>query len=494
MRRNSSSPAAGFVLFTQDNFVVVSIAIVATVMTKDMKSKTSDVSNGGGVRKSVKTVDNTGKISQSVQARGRTSASASASFVKSILQGGNSTDDDRWEELQRIEKQRRNILSRAEEPFWKILSHWDGTVLSHLKSDSVLWLTIALYVAVRVAARQGLPEFVAGLDAGRMSIVGGFLTFFIVFYVNQSHQRFFSLYGHSMACKGRIFDAATLVRTCLPADRALRLIRYMNAAHATAYVGLSPVYSTTNYFNHIDETFQLLTPEERARLDKINMDVGGSAHRELISWAMMEVQHAKEKGLLDRELAAMLRGEVAKLRAAAGQLYDAADLPIPFFYVHFICLLTALYLPLFAITQAIDAGSGEDAHWVIDVVVGLVVVLQAVFVIGLRIVGQKFSDPYGDDLVDLSVMFFVQFTWLNSNRILLSEAPPPSDYAIENNLARNRITIGAAWDADSDRGLGKERKETDTVSPESNVGEASSDVDSISDVQVEFGRGGEKTQ
>lgn len=63
-------------------------------------------------------------------------------------------------------------------------------------------------------------------------------SFFLVFYVNQSHKRFFGLYKDSMACKGRIFDVATIAVTTLPKERATRLVRYMNAAHAAGYVGL----------------------------------------------------------------------------------------------------------------------------------------------------------------------------------------------------------------------------------------------------------------
>jgi hypothetical protein len=257
----------------------------------------------------------------------------------------------------------------------------------------------------------------------------------------------------------------------------MRMIRYTNAAHAAAYVGLSSVYPTHCYFDRVClNDFQLLTREEMERMDAIDMDAGGSAYRELIVWAMLEVQDAKDEGLIDRELAAMLRDQILQLRAQAGQLYNAADLPIPFFYVHFICLLTALYLPLFAITQGINAGTGADAHWVVDVVAGLVVFLQSIFLIGLRIVGQKVSDPYGDDLVDLSVMFFIQFTWTQSNRVMMSHDPPksalPNDGGtciggreiswnlkdtseeIEYVLARNRVTIGKAWDEGTDRGLG----------------------------------------
>jgi hypothetical protein len=59
------------------------------------------------------------------------------------------------------------------------------------------------------------------------------------------------------------------------------------------------------------------------------------------------------------------------------------------------------------------------------VVAGLVVFLQFIFIIGLRIVGQKVSDPYGDDLVDFSVMFFfMQFSWTQSNCVLNIMDPP----------------------------------------------------------------------
>ena len=462
-------------------------------MTEEQRDESAkshrEESNHGIVRASINSVGKVGKVSARAM---ETSAKAVTSAVKTVLPGGKS--DFQWEELQRIERKRRNLLKRVEEPFWKTLLHWDGTVLSHLKSDSVLWLTIAIYVAIRIGARKGLPSYVSTLDSGRLDIVGGFLTFFLVFYVNQSHKRFFGLYGHSMACKGRIFDAATLARTCLPQERALRMIRYMNASHAAAYVGLSAVYPSHNYFNRIEQTFQLLTPEERARMDKINLDTGGAAYRELIVWAMMEVEAAKKKGLLDIQLANLLRTEILQLRAAAGQLYNAADLPIPFFYVHFICLLTVLYLPLFAISQGINAGTGSHANWVVDVVAGLVVVLQSIFVIGLRIVGQKVSDPYGDDLVDLSVMFYIQFTWLNSNRVLLSEAPPASDYSIEHDLARKRITVGAAWDGDSDRGLGSEQKTENVAGGEpeknsdTNDDEEESSSEDLMDEQMGFGR------
>mmetsp|Transcript_16426 Transcript_16426/g.45808 ORF Transcript_16426/g.45808 Transcript_16426/m.45808 type:complete len:601 (-) Transcript_16426:186-1988(-) len=439
------------------------------------KASVRTVSSAG--RKSIKTVEQAGKASlKTVEQAGKASLKtvehAGKASIKTASKIGHvakttvlnpvffsKNKDMRWEELQSIEKRRRKLLTLVEEPFWKILMHWDGTVLSHLKSDSLLWITIGIYVVIRIGARLGLPDFVATVGNTNNATVSGFLSFFLVFYVNQSNSRFFGLYGHSMACKGRIFDIATLARACLPFDRAHRLVRYMNAAHAAGYVGLSSIYPARSYFDRVAAEFQLLTLDEKRRMDQINLDAGGSAHRELVLWAIMEIHKAKQDGLLDPELANQMREHVLRFRAAFGQLINAKDLPIPFFYVHFISLLTVLYLPFFAVSTGIKAGTGDEAYWVADVVSGLLVILQAIFVIGLRILAQQLSDPYGDDLIDLSVMFFVQFTWTQSNRVLQSQSPPELEVNLDTEtlLNRHRISVGGAWDDGVTSGVGPDK-------------------------------------
>lgn len=89
----------------------------------------------------------------------------------------------------------RSILKRTEEPFWHILHHYHGTVLPAILSDTLFWITLIIYIGVRVWARTGLPDYVADLGSGDIAIIGGFLSFFLVFYVNQSNKRYFMLYG-----------------------------------------------------------------------------------------------------------------------------------------------------------------------------------------------------------------------------------------------------------------------------------------------------------
>ena len=80
-----------------------------------------------------------------------------------------------WDELQNIEKVRRDILTWAEEPFWKILSHWNGTCLQILVKDSLLWIVLFLYAGIRFQARYSIPEFAAVVATGDIVVIGGFL-------------------------------------------------------------------------------------------------------------------------------------------------------------------------------------------------------------------------------------------------------------------------------------------------------------------------------
>lgn len=346
-----------------------------------------------------------------------------------------------------IETRRRDILRRSEDPFYKTLLHWDGTCIRILIFDPLIWITIILYVLVRVKCRYGLPEYLQDTDplsGNNISVIGGFLSFFLVFFVVSSNGRFHEQYNLCMAAKGRIFDVASIAQASLPRDVGLRLVRRMNAAHVVAYIGLSNTYTSTNLFPDVNKSFKLLTDEEYKRVVELNMDAGGSAYREIVAWCQRDAAAALRQGVIDSRLASQLRDKLLDFQAAFGGLYNYADQPISFFYIHFISLLSALYLPLFAVSSAFGAGVGE-VYWTADVVNGLIVVLQSIFVIGLRQLGQNMSDPFGSDLEDLSVMTYIEFVWRMSSRIMAAKDPPISATA-EEDVVRERTSIGAAWE------------------------------------------------
>jgi Bestrophin, RFP-TM, chloride channel len=218
-------------------------------------------------------------------------------------------------------------------------------------------------------------------------------------------------------------------------------------------------------------------------MKSIDMDMGGECHRELNIWALSDIHKAQQEGIIDMETARQLRETVLKFQGSVGVMYVAADLPVPFFYLHLISLLTALYLPLFAVSAALKAGAGERTHWTIDVISGLMVMLQAIFIIGLRVLGENMSDPYGDDLIDLSVITYVEFTWKQSQRQLNSQMPDhEADWQEEHDIMYSRTnTIGAAWEP------GMKGQNVDAEKPEQSKASGMSSMDKTHSDPLEQG-------
>ena len=104
-------------------------------------------------------------------------------------------------------------------------------------------------------------------------------------------------------------------------------------------------------------------------------------------------------------------------------MYDYSDQPPHFFYIHFLVLLSALYLPLFAIDTAYAAGWGDETYFGLDILNGIIVFLQCIFVVGLRSLGTNMIDPFGEDLEDLSVILYVDATLEICDTIINSQQP-----------------------------------------------------------------------
>jgi predicted membrane chloride channel (bestrophin family) len=341
-----------------------------------------------------------------------------------------------WKELQELERTRREILRRAELPFCRILSYWTGTCLRALAFDGLVWVTVGVFVIIRISARLSdqPPALVEQLGDTDLDIIGGFLSFLLVLFVNQTNSRFFAMYQLAKKCSGQVQDVAGLATAQLPKGQALRLIRYMNAAQVTGYVGLGGPYTKNNCFNVYNKEHKLLNSREMARVEELNMDSGAAAFKELVTWCQKDVGRARKAGLIDAYEANEMQSRILALRGAMDGIYDYCAQPTHFFYIHFLCLLSALYLPLFAVDNAFSAGWGADADWGLELLNGLIVLLQAIFVVGLRVLGQVMVDPFGADLEDLSVITYVSTTIENSHIIMSSQQDEEVDVAFEEQL------------------------------------------------------------
>lgn len=366
-----------------------------------------------------------------------------------------SNHDDRednltWIELEGIENFRREILHRAELPFWKVLTYWSGTCLRALTWDPMIWVTMFTFCMIRYKARtlEEEPEFFERLGDTNIEVLGGFLSFFLVLFVNQTNTRYFDMYKLAKASAGRVQDIAGLAIANFDSASARRIVRYMNAAQVAGYVGLRGPYSTKHFWNYFNQKHNLLTTAELLRLEVSSgsMDSGAAAFKELITWCQKDVYLAQKAGFVDSYQVVQLHGKILDLRAAMDGIYDYCDQPPPFFYIHFICLLTAFYLPLFAVDSAYDAGWGEDSSWNLEFLNGVIVFLLCIFVVGLRILGQRMIDPFGMDLEDLSVLTYVSTTIENCRIILESQDAAVVDEDLEVELSNHSFTSSESDD------------------------------------------------
>jgi predicted membrane chloride channel (bestrophin family) len=154
-----------------------------------------------------------------------------------------------------------------------------------------------------------------------------------------------------------------------------------------------------------------------------DMDNSGLCMKELVTWCNKDIAQFRKDGHIDTYQEKFLHSKVLDFRAAMDGMYDYTDQPPHFFYIHFLVLLSALYLPLFAIDTAYAAGWGADKSIGLDILQGVIVFLQCIFVVGLRSLGTKMIDPYGDDLEDLSVINYVEGTLEICGTILGAKQP-----------------------------------------------------------------------
>ena len=347
-----------------------------------------------------------------------------------------------FQELQDIEWKRRDILQRVELPLYKILTYWTGTCLRALALDWLVWLTIFIFGSIRyvahVSPNDEIPAVFEHLgDDTNVDILGGFLSFLLVIYVNQTNTRFFDMYSLAKASSGRVQDVVGLVcsiyhhhpKTTTTDEApqvqveeakalAYRMVRYMNAAHIIGYVGLGGPYTKQHFFDEYNKNETLLTKDELNKLQIVGLLGGGSSSaaatfKELVTWCQRDVQLAQRKGYVGSYESQLIQQKILDFRASMDGIYDYCDQPPHFFYIHFLCLLSALYLPIFAVDNAYSAGWGDDSDWSVEIINFTIVVLQSIFVVGLRLLGQKMIDPFGDDYEDLSVLTYVETTLEN---------------------------------------------------------------------------------
>ena len=354
-----------------------------------------------------------------------------------------------WVKLTHEEALRRKLLILTKQaPWWMFVARFSGTIFEKLITDPIFWLTFAIYGVTSHLSCNDVT--LARLTAGQVGFSASACYFFLIFYQNQAYARYFNQYFISMSCEGRIFDVCCLGKAWLDRQKLRRLMRYVNAAHMLGYSGLGmSTYDGPNFFRILNNRYRLLTKTEMARMESIGY-AGGSCYRECIVYALQTIWDAVKEDGLDYNIAVSFNAQITTLRSKIASLYDYDDQPIPFFYVHLLTVFTSMYVAMFAYYE------GAEMFWRIqdieghdgvcraeDYAVGAYVILiEVVFVLGLRSISMQMQNPYGNDVIDFSVMHYITFTLRQSRRICFAKRETGAD---EQELAKDRPPIGRAW-------------------------------------------------
>lgn len=356
-----------------------------------------------------------------------------------------------FEELKTIEVARRKLLIHTKTGNSLLfLTSFTGTLLPYVLTDYLFWLTLIAYCFVRYLIWKD-PMIMLDLPPimiPQVSVVGGFLSFFLVFFTSQSYSRFLQQYNKLMAAKGSIFNIAFLCKAHLPRPRALRLVRWLNACHLLAYVGLSTVYQYDNFFLPLCEAYKLLTPVELERVRSVGADAaGGIAYREILAWVSAETSTLSKEKLMPDKISDSMWKETIKVRENLAFIFDNDDQPIPFVYVHLIYLITLFFLPIVGYAVAINVAPEQQKSYV-EVVGIIIIFLTCLFVLGLRDLGHILQNPFGDDLQDMSVMHYFTYTMQMSRRILLGSRHGACDEETEFAMESMRPGLGPGFSED----------------------------------------------
>lgn len=358
------------------------------------------------------------------------------------------------EDLIQMNKNRRALLTRVKRfNVGNITTSVYGTVLPNIASAPTTWYIIILYVGLRILIQRTDPSVRAielpVINTTLVSIIGGFLSFFLVFFVSQAYSRLNQQYDAAMKCKEGISVITYFSRVSLSPCDAWRLWRYMQASHVLGFCGLSRIYTEANVFDVFNEKYKLLTPDETSRVKEIGVNSGSAHYKEVTAWALEllyeQCNIQRQLKMDDKTMQVMMR-ELMTMQSAMNILYNFADQPIPFVYAHLLSFLTVFYLPLVTYTVAIYLPTGSKYHFP-DILGGFIVFLVVIFVVGTREIGRMMLCPFEDNPSDLSVLHFLDTSIQDTRCILSGNSTKAVSLNAEEDMELARPKKGVAFDS-----------------------------------------------
>ena len=312
----------------------------------------------------------------------------------------------------------------------KLFLRWNGTIFHGVMTTPMFWIVNSIYglfvampyiVDYHREQQYGPGNFepftFTKLDWGVSTMGLGLLFFFIVFYNNNSYQRFYALYGHCVGIGGTTMEWVGLVRLTLNSDSPVarwNAARLMLAATHILYYSLHGEDFDEDEWQVIVDRCLLTQKEVR-----ILKTYGGFKPFLAITWALEEVQAQAEDKMrtdesMQRDLGQGMRAELIheqfreigfKFRGHCGQIINLLKEPVPFPYFHLLNLMLVIQLALTAYALA------SKLQWQFGLIMMVVISLV---LLGMRGLAVQLSNPFGNDSVDFNIERFMGGAYKNA--------------------------------------------------------------------------------
>lgn len=183
--------------------------------------------------------------------------------------------DMNYNDLQAIEKQRMEYRHFSFIEGKELLMRFADTVLIDIVEDAIFWISGMVYILVKLLLVYGcIPHDTSPMVS--VSTLGGFISFLLVFFLNECYLRYKAQYLEQIKGLNTIVSIAEYANSFMSnKDRVLQLIRYLNVAHIVAYTGMTELYAESNLLVPMVSEFNLLTRKELELIRSFDTDDDG---------------------------------------------------------------------------------------------------------------------------------------------------------------------------------------------------------------------------
>jgi len=327
--------------------------------------------------------------------------------------------------------------------FPRLFLRYKGTILSGTLCGPMFWLTNLLHLALCfIGGRFDIKEKVDAANGTKVweewhpvdliqvdwasTLVGmPLLFFFIVFYNNNSYNRFYQLYGHCVGMGGRCMEWTYLIKAhSLPEDRAgqWNSVRFVLAAMNILY------YSLFGDDGSMDEDeWSVIMARNLLSVNEVSLLRAYKGFKPFLclNWAADEA----ERLLSARMQAEAMRNPTAaaygmevrtqmllhEFRAVAfdfrnhcGQIINTLKQPVPFPYFHLLNVMLLVQLLALAYVLA------SSDHAIPPVYSIPIMFLVSVVLIGMRGLAVKLANPFGTDDTDFDIEVYMRGAFTNA--------------------------------------------------------------------------------